>query len=82
MERDSLKQGFTCVAPNHVLLLIDFGYSRISSYLFHMQISQAFMEKIIGGHLVHILEAEWVPGSLVKITQFARLHSNSNVHCD
>lgn len=46
-------------------------------------VSQAFVEKTIGGHLVHILEAEWVPGSLVKIlTQFARLHSNSNVHCD
>lgn len=67
MERDSLRQGLTCIAPNHVLLLIDFGYSRISSYLFHMQFHKHSWRSVHGGHLVHILEAEWVPGSLVKI---------------
>lgn len=30
-----LKKGFMCIAPNHVLLLIGFGCSRSSSYLFH-----------------------------------------------
>ena len=30
-----LNQSFMCIAPNHVLLLISFGYSRISPPLFH-----------------------------------------------
>lgn len=62
------KKGFMCIAPNHVLLLIDFGYSRISSYLFHTQISHAFTEKTIWGHLVHT-SGGWVGswGLLSKI---------------
>ena len=62
-----LNKSFMCIAPIHVRLLIGFGYSRISSYLFRPQISHAFVEKTIC--LVHA-SGGWVGswGLLSKIS--------------
>lgn len=75
---------FLCIAPNHVLLLISFGYSRISSSLFHTKISHAFMEKTIRGHLVHT-SGGWVGswGFLSKISLTLQDYIVTvNIHCD
>lgn len=52
--RDLKKKRFMCIAPNHVLLVINLGYPRILSSLIYVHISQAFVERrSIGSHLVH-----------------------------
>lgn len=44
------KKNSLCIAPNHVLLVINLGYPRILSSLIYVHISQAFVERSIGGH--------------------------------
>lgn len=63
------KPMFMCIAPNYVLLVINLGYPRILSSLIYVHISQAFMERNIGSHLVHL--GGWVHSwGLDKNTSF------------
>lgn len=81
--REFQKTDFVCIAPNHVLLLTDFGCSRISSSLAHVQIPLAFPGRSAGGRLVHFSAGRGGSWGLVRnVTRFARPHSNCNVHCD
>lgn len=50
---ERFKRKCLCIAPNHVLLVINLGYPRTHSSPTTVHISQAFVERSTGSHLVY-----------------------------